>query len=64
MSVCGDSFKSSGGCNISDSSGSFNLNSGGGFDSAHVGTRDYSGGTVGSEDYVSTPQVPRRTGGV
>ena len=58
MSVRGDSFNSSGSCTISDSSGSFNSNSGGSFASTDVSTtgstRYFSGVLVGCEDRVST----------
>ena len=77
VSVHGDTFNSSGGLNRSDSSvvfnrsdrsGCFNSSAGGCFASADVGTtvstRDYSAGTVGSVENVSTPQVPRGTGRV
>ena len=74
VSVHDDTFNSFGGFNRSDSSvvfnssGGFNSSAGGGFAGADVGTtgstRDFSGGNVGSEDNVLTPQLPRHTGRV
>ena len=60
-SVHGDSFNSSGGLSVSDSSGGFNLSACGTDVGSSGSTRDFSRGTVGSVECVPTHQVPRGT---